>query len=258
MPSLRLMAARKSRPGSGARVLGLCSLMLLIAVQLSYSTVRADGLLPAQPYRYLHPPPALQSVNVKPLPGLRVLPLDYLHAETFGSFTPDGQAGITAGKNAFKTAAGTTAVVIHILPVETPPGLPPQVALDGNSYSITATEQPSNLIPVLSHGGSVVMRWPHLPLGIYQYRSGNWKRVCYSNTAVISSNTILCPIKTLGTFAAVTSPSNVVATAAPHRSAGLTALEVAIIIAGVVVVALLVAIVVRPPRRRGRSRKRTP
>lgn len=49
----------------------------------------ADGFLPPNSYAYLHPPPALPSGSVTPVSDPRVLTLDYLNGENWGTFTTD-------------------------------------------------------------------------------------------------------------------------------------------------------------------------
>jgi hypothetical protein len=85
--------------------------------------------------------------------------------------------------------------------------LPQQVAPDGNAYDIVALQQPGNHAAHLAHRVHITLRWPLAPLAVYQYRSGAWHQLCYSNNASITSTTISCPASSLGIFAAVAPPS---------------------------------------------------
>jgi hypothetical protein len=171
--------------------------------------VSADGNLPAQPYRYLHPPAALAKSNQKPLAGQYVVPVDYLRSSGFDIFTLDGQAGMSGEARAFRPPANATAVAVRIQPVEAPAGLPSQVALDGNAYTFSAIDQPGNDSLTPARPIHVILRWPHLPIAIYTYQSGAWHRLCYSDKSLLTTTTISCPATTLGIFAAVTTPSNI-------------------------------------------------
>jgi hypothetical protein len=184
--------------------------MLMAACWLwSANAARADGSLPPLPYRYLHPPAALAGGNESPTSAIRVIPADYLRAVTaLAVFTPDAQAGISGGKGVIAVGRSAKAVDIRITPVDTPPGLPPQVAVDGNAYRISAVEQPGPGLARLTRPINLTLRWPHIPIGIYIYQAGGWRRVCYSDQAVVTTNTISCPIRSLGTVTAVTTPSN--------------------------------------------------
>jgi hypothetical protein len=180
-------------------VLGLCGA----------AAARADGVLPPMPYRYLHPPPALKGDNKPPAAGVRVLPSDYLRAVirwTF--FTPDGQAGISGAQGTVRVSGSATAVILRLVPVETPPGLPKDVAADGNAYRVTATEKPSGSPVTFAHPISVILSWPHIPVALYTFRAGRWSQLCYSAHAVLTSRTISCSASRLGIFLAVTLPSN--------------------------------------------------
>jgi hypothetical protein len=214
--------------------------------------VRADGSLPPLSYRYLHPPPAFQRGNKAPAAALQVLPVNYLNGTGWGAFTRDTQAGITGIRRSFILSEGTKAVVFRITPVNTPPGLPSEVAADGNTYRVTATEDPSRHVPGIRHPVHIVLRWPHIPLAIYTYRRGAWKQLCYSDQAVLTPSTISCPTATLGLFQAVTSPANV---SSNTPSTPITQLNkyIPLIAAGALIIAAIILgfLVTRPDKRGG-------
>jgi hypothetical protein len=171
------------------------------------ASVLADGSLPALPYHYLHPPPALAGSNTPPVSGDADL---FLSGGKFSGdgFTGDGQAGITVDAGTLAAPSSVTDVHIRIQPVDTPPGLPPQVVVDGNAYRFVAQGQPGNTPVRLVKTVTITLRWPHFPLAIYLYRNGKWTQLCDSNHAVFTTSTIACPALALGTFAVVTTPIN--------------------------------------------------
>ena len=188
--------------------------VLLLATVVACATptaVYADGSLPPQPYRYLHPPPAFAQNNQPPLTGTRVLPVGYMRSVQWFAFTDDGQAGISADKGAFQVSPRTTAVVIRMDPVEVPPGLPARVAADGNAYRVVAVEQPGNKPAALVKQVDITLRWPHLAIGMYEYRDGSWRQICNRNQLIISPSTMSCSASTLGIFVGATKPSIIAA-----------------------------------------------
>jgi hypothetical protein len=216
-----------------------CVAGAVLALALTFwsaARVSADGNLPAQPYRYLHPPAALAKNNQTPLPGQYVVPADYLRSSGFDMFTLDGQAGLSGQAKSFHPPKGATAVTLRVRPVEAPSGLPAQVALDGNAYNVTATEQPGSSLLAPARPVNIILRWPHLPIAVYTYQKGGWRQLCYSNKALLTTTTISCPSTTLGIFAAVTTPSNIGSTGSAPRSSSLS--RYILLIAALVVVVL--------------------
>jgi hypothetical protein len=192
-------------PGRDRAALGLCA-ALATAVLLSASA-HADGSLPAQPYNYLHPPPALTGSNRLPSSGRVTFDVSRGTVAAGHAFTRDGQAGIIATAGTFSAQAGAGGVQITVNPVEAPSGLPSALVVDGNAYRIDATTVPSGT-PATMHGRvTLVLRWPHIPTAIYRYNQGAWTRVCTSDKAILTPTTISCTTTMLGTFAAVTFPS---------------------------------------------------
>ena len=176
---------------------------------LAVSTVRADGGLPPQPYHYLHPPAALAGSNSPPQAGQFTFSAQSGRSTAGFGFTSDGQAGLSDSTGSFRVSPSATSVQVRIQPVETAPGLPAQVAADGNAYQIVALGEPGNLPARLIRRVSIILKWPHLPVAMYQYRSGTWRRVCFSDQAITSPSTFSCRASTLGIFVLVGTPSAV-------------------------------------------------
>jgi hypothetical protein len=179
-------------------------------------TSYADGNLPPLPYRYLHPPPALAQGNQPPVPLIHVIPSDYLKALTVVTvFTPDSQAGVTGPRGSFRLVSGSTSLVLRIRPVEIPPGLPQQVAADGNAYEFEAQSQPSGRPATLARGAkletgwpAIILKYPHIPIAMYRWDGRAWSQICYENLAVVTSSTIACDTRQLGIFVAATTSFN--------------------------------------------------
>jgi hypothetical protein len=232
---------RKHRGNTGTWLVA-CALAVAFACAWCLGTAQADGLLPGLPYRYLNPPAALRSQNKPPLPGVRVLPSDYLRAvETWEVFANDGQAGVSGSKGDLKLDKSTSAVTIRLNPVPVPPRLVPQITNDGNAYRIAITEQPTGRTVTLVKPVNVTLRWPHVPVAMYEYHSGVWRQVCYSSQAFLTGQTITCHAPQLGIFVAVAPASGAGSQPAstPPSSSPLTRLIPLFAVAAVVALAAI-------------------
>jgi hypothetical protein len=230
----------------------LVALAFALAVPL---TVQADGVLPPQPYRYLHPPPALAAENSPPESGSTSLKIVHGRSNAGFLFTKDTQAGLIISAGALVTASSATSIRIEIKPVETPPNLPQHYAAEGNAYSIIATGEPGNTPVRPARHVNLTMRWPHPPLAIYEFHDGNWSQVCYSDSATFTTSTMACPTSSLGIFTAVTNPALTgITPAAPTSSSRFAWLNRFIPVIIVLVVAILVALVGLLTMRPGKKR----
>jgi hypothetical protein len=229
----------------------LAALVCATAVPM---TVLADGVLPPQPYRYLHPPPPLASENSPPESGTSSLKVAGGRSKAGFLFTKDTQAGIVVPAGAMVTASTATSIRIHISPVETPGNLPQHYAAEGNAYSVTATGEPGNTPVRLVRRVNLTLRWPHPPLAIYKYTGGKWSQVCYSDNATFTTSTMACPTSTLGIFTAVTNPAltgvTPPAATSSSRFAWLSRYIPVIVVLAVVVLVALVALVTMQPRKK--------
>jgi hypothetical protein len=201
----------------------------------------ADGSLPPLPYHYLHPPTALKGTNSRPESGKATDPVVSGRSKVAYVFTVDGQAGITVGSGGFAVSRSTRGVAIAIQPVETPAGLPSQVVPDGNAYAITAVAQPENKPTQLAYRVKLSLQWPHFPIGIYVYRNARWRLLCAANGTTLSSTRIACRTSALGTFVAVTTPSNAGVQAPNTPASGLNPYIPVLAAIGVVIVAAILA-----------------
>jgi hypothetical protein len=234
-----------------AAYLGWMLLVVNVVAGTRPSAVYADGSLPPQPYRYLHPPPAFAQNNQPPLTGTRVLPVGYMRSVQWFGFTDDGQAGISGDKGAFRVTPKATAVVIRMDPVEIPPGLPTRVAADGNAYRVVAVEQPGNKPAALVKHVDITLRWTHLAIGMYEYRDGLWRQICNRNQLIISPSTLSCSSTALGIFLGVTKPSIIAALNSSSSQSWLVRAIPWIIALVVVVAAAVVGFVITRSRSAG-------
>lgn len=229
----------------------------LVLLSLGTLTAHADGAIPALSYRYLQPPPAFQKGNLPPGAGLRTLPRDYLTTLGWGVFTTDAQAGVTGRPGTFHLRRTSSGMTILLQPVPAPTGLPIQVALDGNAYRVSAHEQPSGATPTLTRPLQLVLRWPHIPVGLYGYQHKRWREICTQTSATVTSTTIACRIHALGIYAAVTIPSNATVnypvTPVSQLNPYIPVLVAALLLIAVVIIGYLVS---RPDERRTPTAKK--
>jgi hypothetical protein len=235
------------------RITALVALMFAAGVPM---TVQADGILPPQPYRYLHPPPSLASENSPPESGNSSLKVVKGRSKAGFLFTTDTQAGLVVPAGALVTTPAATSIRIHISPVETPPNVPQHYAAEGNAYSVTATGEPGNTPVRLARRVNLTLRWPHPPLAIYEYVGGKWSQVCYSDNATFTTSTMACPTSTLGIFTAVTNPALTgITPTAPVSSSRFAWLNryipVIVVLVVVVLLALVALVTMRPGKKSG-------
>jgi hypothetical protein len=187
----------------------LMAVTILLATFTVPAGVHADGTRPGEPYHYLHPPNYLQDINALPRPVVRTVPRASL-TQLWFAFTHDGQAGISDTGQPFDLPAHDTGIRIAIAPVETPEGLPDDLYVDGNAYSIAVRSVPSKRQLTLRKPVNLTLRWPRLPHAIMRYAGGRWTQVCSLRQATYTPVTIACRTTGLGIFAAVV--------VGPHRA----------------------------------------
>ena len=121
-----------------------------------------DGLGPAQPYRWVSPPPALASTNVPPSSGEFHVPLDANGSRPEVFVTSDNQVTIIVPAKTFAVAPGQIEVTLSVKPVDPAKLSPPGGGLSvfGNAYRLTATYQPSGQTVDLSLPIEVILVYP--------------------------------------------------------------------------------------------------
>lgn len=215
---------------------------ILLIVTLA-AGAHADGSVPPQPYRYLHPPPALAPNNNLPENGSGTVLVRGGQSNPVGVFSRDGQAGLLAPQAAFSVSSGERSILVRIQPVNTPPKLPASYVADGNAVRITATAQPGGGPLSLIKPATLVLRWPRLPSAVEIYRQGVWSEICTPRHAVLTPSTFTCPITELGIFLVVRSSGTKPVSTSRPRFAFLGRLIPIIIVALVVIVALVLGYV---------------
>jgi len=110
-----------------------------------------DGVVVADPYRWLSPPPGL-------LGGARsIVQSTTLVAGQSGELadgTPEvpPQAQVIADFGSLDLPAGTTSITVSIAPIPAPDVAPPDGVVAGNVYRISATNQQGTVVPVRAEG----------------------------------------------------------------------------------------------------------
>ncbi len=171
----------------------------------SSGMVMADGLLPTQPYHYLHPSPALARGNHAPSSIARSFPLKKGSLATdFVLFTHDSQAGMGANSGDLQARAPAASISLSIHAVNPPGQLPKNMVLDGNAYNFAFGAHPGNGTVLFRRSLSLALRWPHGPSAVLVYSAKKWREVCGPNHWQISPpNIVVCQVKSAGTYAVV-------------------------------------------------------
>ncbi len=104
-----------------------------------------DGIGPAQPYRWVNPPPDLAATNVKPSSGVFSLALEANGVLPKVLVTSDNQATINVPSGAIAAHPGDRSVEVTVTPVDPGTLAPPGDDLSsfGNAYRIEAAYRPS-------------------------------------------------------------------------------------------------------------------
>jgi hypothetical protein len=121
-----------------------------------------DGLGPAQPYRWVSPPPALASTNQPPSSGSFHVPLDSNGSRPEVFVTSDNQITIIVPAKVFALKPGQIEVLLSVKPVDPAKLSPPGGGLSsfGNAYQLTAAYQPSGDAVDLSLPIEIVLVYP--------------------------------------------------------------------------------------------------
>jgi hypothetical protein len=103
-----------------------------------------DGLAPVN-YRWVAPPPELESTNQQPTSGTFPLQLGEDGVKGKVVFTSDNQITVIVAEGSIAAAPGQRSVELSVVPLDPATLAPPSDGLTvfGNAYAITATYQPS-------------------------------------------------------------------------------------------------------------------
>jgi hypothetical protein len=122
-----------------------------------------EGVGPAAPYRWVHPPAAFKATNVPPLSSTQTIPLTPAGTAQTGSSAVDAQLVMNLPGGAIPASAPNTSVLLSITPVDPAKlgRLPPGLYSNGNAYLVTASYQPNKLaIPGATKPIDAVLRTP--------------------------------------------------------------------------------------------------
>ncbi len=123
-----------------------------------------DGLAPPTPYRWVEPPPELESTNLEPSSGTFRVALGAAGSRTAVFTTDDAQVSLILPRGAFDVAPAQDAVEVTVEPVGPStvgaPEEPDRIA--GNVYRLGATYRPSGDPAPLAIDARVVLVYPLL------------------------------------------------------------------------------------------------
>jgi hypothetical protein len=156
---------RRRAAAIGLVVVGVYAILAAISGSLS-PLARGpllDGIGPAQPYRWVNPPPDLAATNVKPSSGVFTLTLDAHGVRPQVLVTSDNQATINVPAEAIAAHSGDRSVEITVTPVDPGTLAPPGDGLSsfGNAYRIDARYRPSGAkVDNLAQPIDVILLYP--------------------------------------------------------------------------------------------------
>jgi hypothetical protein len=168
-----------------------------------------EGLTgPAQPYRYLHPPPGLGSTP-PPSSVRQSLPPKQGQSPPLYPQTTEmpPQAQLLAARDSFALPPGTTAIEASIVPVDPPPVPPIGGQIQGNVYDFEVT---AGGVPLPVRPGrrvTVVLRGPAgiVNPAIERFAAGAWTRV-ETVALPLAGDSYTADVSALGDFALVAAP----------------------------------------------------
>ncbi len=162
-----------------------------------------DGMVPPQPYRWVHPPANLAATNQPPLSGEGDIPLSATGSEARSVPTGDGQAIVIFAKDGVAPREGESSLKVKVTPLD-PATLPPAPAarrIDGNAYRIDAVYAASGQPAVLRKPITVDLRYPIHAEEILRLSGSEWKSL--TTTRFDPSLTLVAFSDQLGTFVMV-------------------------------------------------------
>ncbi|HZA26415.1 MAG TPA: hypothetical protein VE915_02050 [Actinomycetota bacterium] len=208
-----------------------------------------DGLGPAQPYRWVSPPPEAAATNQPALPGAGEVALKG-NPQNFFVTTEDGQASLGGISDAFARQPRQNMVRVDIAPLDPQSLAPPPRGLifDGNAYQFDAAYAPSGDVAVIEGKVQVIFRYPRRANVVLKSTDSGWERL--ESFVVRPALQVYSEVDELGTFVAAGPPPRV------HRRSILP--WIASAGAGVAVIAAGVAFFLRRRSRARTGRKKRP
>jgi hypothetical protein len=206
-----------------------------------------EGLIgPADPYRYLHPPPALKTTDRPASVHMEVAVLSNGHSPAMSPATTEKppQAQLLAAEDSFVVPPGTAKLVVSITAVDPPAVAPTGGVVDGNVYDFRVSAAGSELPARPGHRVTVVLR---NPAGVAnptmeRYASGTWARLETEALGALAGDSYAADTGAIGDLALVAAPG--------ASTGGGTDPFVIVLAAGAVVLAVGTLVALRRQRRR--------
>jgi hypothetical protein len=161
-----------------------------------------DGLAPPVPYRFVSPPPGLESQNESPQSGTGIIDLVGGGSVATSVSTGDGQMQIVIPKDTFPARPGEQAVLVRISPLAPPDPtkVPGGLVITGNAYLVTAMYRASRSPATPRTQVTAVLRYPAVAKEMVRRDDGRWARL--SSQISAASLQLFAGSDRLGVFAA--------------------------------------------------------
>lgn len=192
-----------------ALVLGGSALALGLQIGAPVIVPLYDGVVIAEPYRYLHP---TGDQAGDPTSAIRTVAITGPLSPALAPFTGESppQAQLIAQEGAFALPDGATAILAEIVPVDPPTPLPDTGPISGNAYRFSVTDQAGNMLRFQACATcvSIALRSPDGSLRgqLMQYRNGAWEplETRHGGAGLYQAN-----LAALGIVAVVATPAGV-------------------------------------------------
>lgn len=197
----------RQRLGAGL-VLGGCVLALALQVGAPVIVPLYDGVVIADPYRYLHPTGEQAGEPTSASRTVNVGEDGVSPAIAVATSEQPPQAQLIAREQAFEVSAGTTSLVAEVVPVEPPTPLPDSGPILGNAYRFSVADPAGSSVRPRPCNAclSIALRTPDgsTPGEIRQFRDGAWQPVVtrHGGTGLYQAN-----LDALGVVAVVATPA---------------------------------------------------
>lgn len=141
------MTAKRKVLFGFAAVAGLYLIASLVTVAVGGHRLRPlyEGIGPSAPYRWVHPPPAFESTNTRPVAVSETFAITSTGSPEEPAGSGDGQIELTLPAGAIPPVPRQDSVLVSVTPTDPAKlgRLPAGLYSDGNAYLITVTYQPS-------------------------------------------------------------------------------------------------------------------
>ena len=211
-----------------------------------------DGLGPAN-YRWVTPPPELETTNQAPSAGRFTLPLTAQGVGTQVVFTSDSQATVVIDEGSIGPAPGAASVELRIDPVDPAELGAPGDGLEpfGNAYQVSATYRPGRTpVPGLDRPLQAILVYPatstlHANTHELLHSADGRTWQALESTDAPAQQQVEAQVPDLGYVMVAGVPSSVTASPAPGAGGGTPPIAVALLVAAGVVLVIGLGLLVR-------------